>query len=195
VVPREGDSGRILEMLQEEADRLNRIVKDLLDFARPYEPSIKPVCIRTLISSAIELARCSTPRESCSLVTEIADGLPPFAADRHMLEQALINLVNNAMQAMPRGGKVTVRAGVEAQDDRSIGRIDVCDEGIGISPGDAPRIFEPFFTTKATGSGLGLAVVRRIVEAHRGEIEMRSEEGKGTAFILRLPLSAAVPSA
>jgi two-component system sensor histidine kinase HydH len=106
--------------------------------------------------------------------------------DARMLRQALINLLVNAAQASARGGPVVLRADCVGGQLR----IGISDRGAGIAAALRPRIFEPFFTTKATGTGLGLAVVKRIVEAHRGEVQVESVEGKGTTFTVQLPMQA-----
>jgi signal transduction histidine kinase len=105
-----------------------------------------------------------------------------------MFRQAILNLLLNAIQAMPRGGTVKLRTSVEMLDGHRVACVDVEDEGGGISPEVKDRLFEPFFTTKAKGTGLGLAVVKRILDAHRGDVVVYSEPGKGTRFQLRLPL-------
>jgi signal transduction histidine kinase len=104
-----------------------------------------------------------------------------------MVRQALVNLVVNAIQAMPKGGTVTVRVSADQREAVSVARIEVADEGVGISPQTEKQIFQPFFTTKATGTGLGLAVVKRIADAHHGEVSVRSAQGGGTTFTLMLP--------
>jgi signal transduction histidine kinase len=108
--------------------------------------------------------------------------------DRRLLRQALINMLVNAIQAMPNGGEVRVRARLEPVGGREWLRLDVADTGCGIPTELLHRVFEPFFTTKAQGTGLGLAVVKRIAEEHHGELALESAPGRGTTFTLRLPL-------
>ena len=115
--------------------------------------------------------------------------LPTTMAAPNARGKALVNILLNAMQAMPRGGTVRVCAGLEEQEGRRHVRVEVSDQGAGIPKELMPRVFEPFFTTKARGTGLGLAVVRRIVEDHRGEVQIHSEPGRGTTFAFRLPLA------
>ncbi len=180
------DTSVLLGIVQEEADRLNRIVGDLLDFSRPSQAMLDPVAIGPLIRSALEAARQAAGLEQVNLVAEVPDELPRFVVDAHLMRQALVNLILNAAQSMPRGGTVTVRAQAERVGSASVARIDVSDEGTGISPQISARIFQPFFTTKATGTGLGLAVVKRIIDAHQGEIAIQSD-AQGTTFSIRLP--------
>jgi signal transduction histidine kinase len=186
-----GDADMLLNMVGEEADRLNRIVGDLLDFVRPYELMKKPIAIEPVVVGAVDAASQALSTSNVKVVTEFSSELPPFPADSHMLKQAMVNLVVNALQAMPRGGTVHVKVGMERRPEGAWLRIDVCDEGVGLSPRAAEKMFQPFFTTKATGTGLGLAVVKRIVDGHFGEVVATpNEAGRGTTFTVRLPPSS-----
>jgi signal transduction histidine kinase len=183
-----GDAALLLRIVGEEAERLNRIVGDLLDFARPYEPERKAVPLEAIIAGAVDAAVQAVAGEGIRVLTDFPLELPRFAVDGQLVRQAVVNLVVNAMQAMPKGGTVTVRATGEQQPGGELyACIQVRDEGVGISATAAGRIFEPFFTTKATGTGLGLAVVKRIVDAHHGEISVESSPAGGTTFTVRLP--------
>ncbi len=183
-----GDSEMLLNMVGEEADRLNRIVGDLLDFVRPYELAKKPMAVEPIIASAVDAAAQSTLHPSVRVLTEFPRELPAFPLDAHLLKQALVNLIVNAAQAMPRGGTVTVRATVEQVNGVPWLTVRVQDEGVGLTQRASEKMFQPFFTTKATGTGLGLAVVKRIVDAHMGEITARrNDEGEGTTFTVRFP--------
>jgi signal transduction histidine kinase len=125
------------------------------------------------------------PRQSKMQLRIIAPpDLPLIRADRNHLKQVLLNLVLNGMQAMPEGGTLTIEA---SADDLNL-FLDVTDTGTGIQPADLAKIFDPYFTTKTTGSGLGLAIARRIVEAHGGNILVKSERGHGSRFRVTLPL-------
>ncbi|MCI0571717.1 MAG: ATP-binding protein [Myxococcaceae bacterium] len=184
-----GDAGMLLDILAEESDRLNRIVSDLLDFSRPRTLDLQPEDLGALIQEALDAARAQPGgMEGVTLVATVAEDLPPVPVDRRLFRQALVNVMVNSLQSMPRGGTVRVSAVREVQDGRACLRIDVADEGPGIPPELLARIFEPFFTTKAKGTGLGLAVVKRIVEEHRGEVEVGSRMGVGTTFTFRVPL-------
>ncbi len=183
-----GDSEMLLNMVGEEADRLNRIVGDLLDFVRPYELVKKPMAVEPIIANAVDAAAQSTLNANVRVLTEFPRELPPFPLDAHMLKQALVNLIVNAAQAMPRGGTVTVVATVEPQAGVPWLCVRVRDEGVGLTQRATEKMFQPFFTTKATGTGLGLAVVKRIVDAHLGEVTARANEGgQGTTFTVRFP--------
>ncbi|MBE2250415.1 MAG: GAF domain-containing protein [Myxococcus sp.] len=183
-----GDAEMLLNMVGEEADRLNRIVADLLDFARPYELVKRPVAIEPFVAGAVDAAaQVMTASVPLKVVTTFDRELPPFPIDAHLLRQALINLVVNAGQAMPRGGVVTVSARIESKGQVPWLIIEVCDEGLGLSTRATEKMFQPFFTTKATGTGLGLAVVKRIVESHGGEVSARANPERGTTFEIRVP--------
>ncbi|MBL8953781.1 MAG: GAF domain-containing protein [Myxococcaceae bacterium] len=180
------ESALLLGIVGEEADRLNRIVGDLLDFARPYEAERSPIEIEPIVASAVEAAFAATNAQ-VKVVTQVARELPRFVVDGHLVRQAVLNLVVNAIQAMPKGGTVTVKVSAQQKNGSAAARIEVEDEGVGISPQTEKHIFQPFFTTKATGTGLGLAVVKRIVDAHHGEISVRRARGGGTTFTVTLP--------
>jgi signal transduction histidine kinase len=183
----QGDAALLLDIIGEEADRLNRMVGDLLDYSRPVRPSLEPVPLQPLIEEALVSARQQAGPASTQVRedVELAPGASTVRADARLLRQALVNLFLNAFQAMPRGGYLHVRtrrADGEAE-------IVVRDTGPGIAPDVADRVFKPFFTTKATGTGLGLAVVRRIVEGHGGAITFTPSD-PGAEFHVRLPLES-----
>ncbi|HET8722928.1 MAG TPA: GAF domain-containing protein [Anaeromyxobacteraceae bacterium] len=180
----EGDAGLLLDVIQEEADRLDRIVGDLLDFARPAEPAIQAEPIERLLEESVVAALAQVPGP-VEVRRSYAPDLPPVPVDAHQVRQAVLNLVVNALQSMPRGGLLEVRTRAE----KGFAVVEVADSGPGIPPELRPRVFEPFFTTKATGTGLGLAVVRRIAEGHGGSVELAPDQGSGTTFVLRLPLA------
>jgi GAF domain-containing protein len=181
-----GDAQMLLDILGEEADRLNRIVGDLLDFARPPMPNLQPEPLDRVIEEAVSAAMANGG-PAIRVERELDPKLPPIPMDARLLRQAILNIAMNAVQAMQKGGLLSVRAAPEPSERGRVVRIEIGDTGPGIPPETRARIFEPFFTTKATGTGLGLAVVRRIVEGHRGEITVSSEVGAGTTFTIRLP--------
>ena len=189
------DAAMLLTIVREEADRLNHLVGDLLDFAKPKTPATTPESLQSVIEGAVEAATSEPTSSDIRVCTEVAPDLPPVDIDARMMRRALVNLVLNGLQAMSHGGVLTVRASTERRGDRSLARVDVIDEGPGIAPEVVPYMFQPFFTTKASGTGLGLAVVKSIVDAHRGELSVDSRLGHGTTFTVRLPIEkAATPS-
>jgi signal transduction histidine kinase len=178
------DARMLLDIVSEECDRLNRIVGDLLDFARPSSPALEPAPLAPVIENAIAAA-LGDARSRVATVQDVPATLPPVPMDEILMRQALYNLATNGVQAMPGGGTLTVRARL---DGGSV-VVEVSDTGAGIPENVRRRIFEPFFTTKATGTGLGLAVVKRIVvDDHHGEIDVVSAPGAGSTFVVRLPL-------
>jgi two-component system, NtrC family, sensor histidine kinase HydH len=188
VLKPQGDAALLLDIVGEEADRLNRIVGDLLDFSRPSEPSLQPEPLLSILSSVVGAASAAAASNGVRMEVEANEPFPKAQIDVRLLRQALLNLVINAIQAMPKGGRVALRAHEENQGDQAFARIEVEDTGPGIPPSIAERVFQPFFTTKAAGTGLGLAVVRRIVEAHHGSVMLESASGEGARFVIRLPL-------
>ncbi len=177
-----GDAAMLLDIVGEEADRLNRIVGDLLDFARPVRPVLRPEPLERVVDEAVSAALAQNP--GVTLVREIEKGLPDVPMDVRLIRQAVLNLAVNAVQAMPRGGRLTVRA---APSSGAV-VLEIEDSGAGIPDEVQHRIFEPFFTTKASGTGLGLAVVKRILDVHGGEVAVSSVPGSGTVFTLRFLL-------
>ncbi|MFP2933306.1 ATP-binding protein, partial [Pyxidicoccus sp. 3LG] len=186
-----GDAAMLLDILGEESDRLNRIVGDLLDYTRPRDPVLQHEDLGRVLQDSLEAARAQGGgvERPVHIQSHVEPGLPPVPMDRRLIRQALVNVAVNAIQSMPQGGMVQVRARREAHAGKDHLRIDVADEGPGIPAELLHRVFEPFFTTKAQGTGLGLAVVKRILEEHRGEIAVESTPGRGTTFTFRLPLS------
>lgn len=184
-----GDVATLLDIVREESDRLNRLVSDLLDYARPNLAELRRSELAPLIRDAVEAARTASDDSQVQVLIDVPDGLPHVLADARLLRQALVNLVINAVQAMPDGGVVTLVA-VADREARTV-RIDVADQGEGLSPEAHARLFEPFFTTKATGTGLGLMLVKRIVDAHGGEVVVAARAERGTIFSLRLPIALA----
>ncbi|MFL5274006.1 MAG: GAF domain-containing protein [Anaeromyxobacteraceae bacterium] len=182
LVTGEGDARMLLGIVGEEADRLNRIVGALLDFARPAEPALRLEPLGRVLDDALTAAFADGGRRVV-LRREIPEGLPSVPMDVRLMRQALLNLTLNAVQAMPDGGTLTVRAAV----DGDLVRVEIADTGPGIEEAVRRRMFEPFFTTKPSGSGLGLAVVKRIVDDHRGVLEVHSAPGEGTRVVVRLP--------
>ena len=183
-----GDTKALLGILAEEANRLNQIVSELLDFARPGEVLLLSESLADIVTAAIAAVAGAQPAP-VKIELEIPQPLRPLMLDARLVRRAVINLVTNAVQAMPVGGRVTVRLLDETGPGASGTRIEVADEGPGIPSEHLPRIFEPFFTTKASGTGLGLAIVKHVAEAHHGELSVRSDDGAGTTFVLQLPSS------
>ena len=188
-----GDDDRartLVNILEEEAQRLNHIVGDLLDFARPLSPSLRteallPV-VREVVQTAVETSPCPI-----RVAWSLDEPLPGVPMDVRLMRQALLNVTMNAVQAMPRGGTMTLRM----RKDESMLVLEITDTGPGIPQDIEARIFEPFFTTRPTGTGLGLTVVKRIIDVHGGILSVVAQPGVGATFRIRLPLERAEPAA
>jgi signal transduction histidine kinase len=174
----------MVEIVAEEAERLNHIVDDLLHFARPASPSPSPVPLLRLLEDAVRAALVDATGKVA--VEWLVEAEFPVPVDERMIRQAFLNLALNAVQAMPHGGTLQVSLR-RAPGPRPEVLVEFTDTGAGISAEARARIFEPFFTTKAKGTGLGLAIVKRIIESHAGRVALESEPGRGTTFRLFLP--------
>ncbi len=180
LLPPSGDAQTLLAIMSEEAVRLERLVRELLDFARPLAPSLELESLGNVIEGAVAAAAREVGASSTALATDIPADMPLVRLDASMIRRAIVNLVVNGVQAAGPSGRVRVTASLERRSGRRFARIDVSDTGPGIAPELASRIFEPFFTTKATGTGLGLAVVKSIVDSHGGEIVVDPRAGATT---------------
>jgi len=186
--------GRFLEylrLMESETERCSQVVSGLLTFSRKSVPSLGEVLVDDLLDRCMILCRHKLDLHNIRLVRAVESGLAPVWGDFTQLQQCVINLLFNAMDAMPRGGTLTITAGRDPSG-RAVA-LAVEDTGQGIAPEDLPHIFEPFFTTKAEGHGLGmgLSTVYAIMEQHGGTVTVRSEAGKGSAFTLRIPSGSA----
>ena len=182
--PRERRDAECLEIISKECQRLNGLLTQFLDFARPRSPKYQTTDFGAVVDSVMELAAHAVGKSPIELRKEIPPDLAPVECDPELLKQVLLNLVINAIQAMPGGGEVLVSAC--QRDDRL--SLEVRDEGCGIEPADRDRIFDPFFTTKENGTGLGLSVAHQIVEQHSGILTAQANPGKGMKFSVLLPL-------
>jgi len=178
-----------LGKMETELTRSTKLVRNLLDFARQTPPALRDTDINDVLERAVDLIVNSTKMQHIELVKEYAPVLPRFPADPDQLLQVFINLILNAIQAMPEGGTLLLRTEV---DEGQI-RIDIQDTGCGITQENMNKLFTPFFTTKAEvkGVGLGLAVSYGIIQRHQGKIEVTSKEGEGTIFSIYIPVKYA----
>lgn len=183
------DVGEALEIMEDEIGRCEEIIRSLLDFVSARPPERRELPLNEVVREA--LREMEVP-EAVDVVTELDGALPSIEADGNQLRQVLRNLLHNAVQAMPAGGRLTVKT-ARVIDRSPVGQrgevtISVTDTGIGIAKEDVDRIFEPLFTTKAKGIGLGLPLARMLVERHGGRIEVESDVGVGSTFTVRLPV-------
>ena len=175
-----------VEILIKEVNRLDSVVAEFLDFAKPKLPELKLLNINNVILSVLKLTQHQVSGSGVNIKTRLDESLPSVYIDPEQMKQVFLNLIINAVQAMPDGGVLEIgsrRDGLEI----------VCtfsDTGIGISNEQQKNLFTPFYTSKKNGTGLGLAIVHRILESHKGRITFMTEENKGTCFIISLPISS-----
>jgi PAS domain S-box-containing protein len=188
-----GNTEEQLLKMEKELDRTTRIIRNLLDFARQSEPAIRPVEINKVVEAALLLVGHQIGLENIKLEKELDSELPLVLADFDKIQQVLINIIMNGIQAMPDGGSLTISSSVAKnvkinQFLKDTVRIDIKDTGVGIPKENLRKLFTPFFTTKEKGKGvgLGLPVVHGIIEQHKGKIEVESEPDVGTTFTIYL---------
>jgi len=187
-VPGEGSTRSSLQKIVTQADRCRKIVRGLLDFSRQSKPDERPCNVNTVLQDCVSLVANQALFHNIEIVRRLADDLPLVPMDPSQIQQVFLNLIINAAEATPGEGRLTL-ATRRSPDGKSV-EVEFADTGCGIKPADLERIFEPFFTTKGErrGTGLGLAISYGIVKEHRGTISVTSEIGKGTAFVVSLPL-------
>ncbi len=173
-----------LDIIGEEVDRLNRIVVDFLFAVKPMDARLVDGDVNAVIKELLDFVRPEMDQAGVRIESDLSGSLPLLRIDARYIKQALLNLIKNAVSAMPDGGTLavrTLRAGEEVQ-------IRVADTGIGIPENIMDKIFEPYFTTKPFGTGLGLTIVFKIIKEHYGEISVQSRPGEGSVFTLSLPI-------
>ena len=180
----ESDEHEAAEIMIHEVDRLNRVVTELIEYARPSNIKIRESDVHELIAHSLSLIRQDAEMADVQVDTDIPDDITRISLDPDRMQQCLLNIYLNAIQAMPEGGTLNIAA--FRADNGMIG-LRVTDTGKGIAEDDLSMIFDPYYTTKNRGTGLGLAMVLKIVEAHGGEISVTSKEGEGTVFTMLLP--------
>lgn len=176
-------NNQLASVIREEADRLNRIVTEFLDFARPQIPRFLPVRVETILEKNLSFLEPELTRQAISVEKDFRAESPTMLVDQDLLYRAFLNILLNAVQAMGEGGtiRVTVRHESEGVE------IEIRDSGSGLSQETQGKAFQPFFTTKEKGSGLGLPIVKNIIEAHKGTIKMVNSEKGGASVLITLP--------
>lgn len=174
-----------LKRMEAEVDRLSGFLHSFHGFATPQAILPEPCSLGQILDDVLFWTRKDAKSRDIIFELNGIDGMPPLSADQHQLKQVFLNLLMNAVHAMPEGGSVTV----DAEKEAKFARIRVCDTGVGMGAEVLRRIFEPFYTTRREGTGLGLAIVRKIVEQHGGTIEVSSTLGHGTCFTITWPLA------
>jgi two-component system sensor histidine kinase PilS (NtrC family) len=186
-LPPDATRGRLVEIVLRESQRLNQLITEFLDYARPAPMTLVEVDMATLLEEVIVLLEHRRLPDGLKVAREISAPLPA-RADPQQLRQAIWNLCLNAVQAMPEGGELRVGGRpLSLASGQSRLELWIADTGAGIAESDLPHVFEPFYSTKPGGTGLGLAAVYRIVQDHGGHIEVRSRAGQGTTMIIGLP--------
>ena len=187
------DAQAVLSDIIAEAKMANAIVQEVLEFVRPIRLQVEHTGIAEAVDAAVHLADTKAARGSIAVDVSVPADLPHIQADQHQLTQLFTNLLINAYEAMEGKGRVGITASTVLQDDGGDGReavrVEMQDNGPGMLPEVAEHVFDPFYTTKAQGSGLGLAIVRKIVDAHDGQIDLRTAPGGGTLIRVTLPVS------
>jgi two-component system sensor histidine kinase HydH len=173
------------EVMIQEVERLNRVISNLLDYAKPKEPVKEKTSFADVIQRSVALIKDDALSRKVELAVDIATDIPVVQVDRDQITQVLLNIALNGLDAMQKGGRLTIR-GFREQGERSV-VVEIEDTGQGIPEEELPRIFNPFYTTKKTGTGLGLAIAHRIIENHGGTLSVRSTSGSGTTFRIVLP--------
>jgi hypothetical protein len=192
-LPATSPARSVVKDVRQEIARINHIVTDLLQTARPHPPTVRRSDLNTTVEHAVMLGRQQALAKSIEIVLHKDATMPEIEHDSDQVHQVLLNLLLNALQAIDANGKISVT--LKTQGAMAI--VEVADNGRGIAADHLPNIFRPFYTTKGDGTGLGLSLARRIVEDHQGRIDVSSTLGKGTTFAVVLPLqrAAAPPSA
>ncbi|MFW6312792.1 MAG: two-component system sensor histidine kinase NtrB [Spirochaetota bacterium] len=181
---RTGTIREYVDVVNEEVERLNRIVVDFLFAVRPMDTTLEDRELNPILKDLLDFVRFELEEAGVAIVEDLADDLPILRLDEKYVKQAVLNIIKNAISAMPDGGTLTVST--RQQGDEVLLRIS--DTGEGMSEDVLNKIFEPYFTTRDFGSGIGLTLVYKIVKEHMGDISVVSQEGKGTSFAILLPI-------
>jgi signal transduction histidine kinase len=189
-----GKHGERLQVIEGQIERLSSIIRGVLADLRAPEAKRERVDVNASIREIAAFTAAAVAARSVRLETALAPDLPPIEGDRTQISQVVLNLLTNALDAMPAGGKLRIETRSEREGDARIAVLEFRDTGLGISAEDQKRLFEPFFSTKALGqgTGLGLAIVQQVLKRHGGTISVASEPGRGATFTVRLPAAPAV---
>lgn len=184
------DTKEDISVISEEINRMENTVRDFLDFARPAQPNLQKCDINQILEGTINLISPKADSQNIKLQKNFDAALAEPRADKEQIRQAFLNILLNSIEAMPDGGILEITT-AKTSDKRlnSVLEIKIKDTGVGMSPDVKRRLFEPFLTTKSEGAGLGLFIASRIIQMHRGTIEVESQVGKGTVMSVKLPLA------
>jgi signal transduction histidine kinase len=182
------ENRKLLDVIIEETDRLNNVVTQFMNYAKPYAVSPKLYDVNSIIEKAVAVIRVSGLPEGIHIETELNPGLPEVYIDGEQMKQVILNIAFNGIEAMPDGGTLTIRTTrIESEEGEAVG-ISIRDTSKGMSKEDLQNIFKPFFTTKERGVGLGLSICQRIAKNNNGSIRAKSIPGQGSIFYIRLNL-------
>jgi two-component system, NtrC family, sensor histidine kinase HydH len=173
--------------ISNEVERLNRLVARFLDFARPLQPKVEKQPLKPIVDLALKSVQEQQPAANVQVEWQESSNLPAVLVDSELIERVFTNLFSNAYEAMPEGGTLQVTMKPAVSDGRGGVEVEISDTGSGVPVDEQEHIFNPFFTTKKSGLGLGLSMVSRIVDDHRGRIRLESHPGKGACFRVFLP--------
>ena len=176
-----------LNTIIQEVDRLNKLVVQVLDFAKLKKPNLTPFSLNDLIRKIVELFKLEIKDKQIKFDLELSPDISQIQADEDQVRQITMNVIINAIQAILRKGEIKINTENALLKGEPAIKLMIEDSGIGITEKDFNQIFDPFFSTKERGSGLGLSIVYKLVEGHQGEIKVESKEGKGTKFVIFLP--------
>jgi len=183
----EGNDLKRFKIAEKEVEHLEKLVSDILIFARPLEPEMKKADISNFLENSLNMAEKEIAEKKIEVLKNFDHGIPAVNFDSAMLKQALLNVYLNAIDAMDEGGRLSISTKPLRKNNQSSVVIEIEDNGCGIDPEDIPHLFNPFFTKKKYGTGLGLTQVKKIIDLHQGTIEIISAKGKGTKVVIALP--------
>jgi two-component system NtrC family sensor kinase len=191
-LPDDSDIRNDLELVLRESQRARGVVRRLLDFSRQSENARVRSDLNEIIVDVLALVNHLLRMSGIQLFTDLSDGIPWISVDRNQIKQVLLNLVHNALHAMPTGGELHITTSLKQRNQREWLAMSLTETGTGISPENIARVFEPFFTTRSKdgGTGLGLSVTYGIITDHGGSIDVESQVGKGSTFTVWLPVEA-----
>ncbi|WP_448872679.1 GAF domain-containing protein [Desulfobulbus propionicus] len=180
----------LINDIQEGVNRIRTLVKGMLDFAKPSLPLLKHNPLAAIVEESMALIDSQLKQNKVEVACTLQEALPDILCDAHQIQQVVVNLLLNAMEAMPKGGRIELKAWFRPGEERQDGQVVLqCrDQGVGIRSDHLPTIFNPFFTTKTDGTGLGLSIVHKILEQHRAQVDVTSEMERGTTFTLSFPV-------
>jgi two-component system sensor histidine kinase HydH len=182
-----GNDLKRFRIAEKEVEHLEKIVNDILIYAKPAEPEKKPADIISFLENSLTMVEKDLSEKKIDVQFDNDPGIPPINIDSAMLRQAFLNIYLNAIDAMEYGGRLRIKAKLVSNGNKHI-LIEIEDNGYGIDEEDMPHLFNPFFTRKRYGTGLGLTQVKKFIDLHHGSIEVLSRKGEGTKVVVTLPL-------